>query len=73
MEYDLSGTARSVDIIKKLINNTTGVPIVGLDTANPTADYFERLPPCRPRRSSTRTTSSVSTCRTTGSSASSSN
>lgn len=43
MEYDLSGTARSVDIIKKLINNTTGVPIVGLDTANPSADYFERL------------------------------
>ena len=44
MEYDLSGTARSVDILSKLVDNTTGNPIVGLDTANPTADWFLREP-----------------------------
>ena len=46
--YDLSGTARSVDVLQKLIGNKTGVPIVGLDSANPGADWFIRdaaLPP----------------------------
>lgn len=42
MEYDLSGTARSVDILSKLVDNVTGNPIVGLDPANPTADWFLR-------------------------------
>lgn len=38
--FDLSGTARGVDILQKLIGNTTGLPIIGLDGSNPTADYF---------------------------------
>lgn len=42
MEYDLSGTARGVDILSKLIDRTTGNPIVGLLTSNPAADYFQR-------------------------------
>lgn len=37
--FDLSGTARSVDILQKLIDNTTGLPIVGLGS-DPTADWF---------------------------------
>lgn len=44
MDYDLSGTARSVDILSKLVDNVTGNPIVGLDPANPTADWFQRDP-----------------------------
>ena len=39
LNVDLSGTARSVDIIEKLLNNVTGLPIVGLMAGNPTADY----------------------------------
>jgi outer membrane receptor protein involved in Fe transport len=50
MEYDLSGTARSVDILSKLVHNTTGDPIVGLDTANPTADWFLREGAVAPTR-----------------------
>ncbi len=42
--FNLSGTARGVDILQKLISNTTGQPIVGLDSSNPTADYFRREP-----------------------------
>ena len=42
MEYDLSGTSRSVDILSKLVHNVTGNPIIGLDPANPTADWFLR-------------------------------
>ena len=44
MDYDLAGTSRSVDILSKLVHNTTGNPIVGLDAANPTADWFLREP-----------------------------
>ncbi|OYU78211.1 MAG: hypothetical protein CFE45_29860, partial [Burkholderiales bacterium PBB5] len=50
MDYDLSGTARSVDILSKLIDKTTGNPIVGLDTANPTADWFLREAAVAPTR-----------------------
>lgn len=42
MEYDLSGTSRSVDILYKMLHNTTGNPIVGMDPANPTADWYRR-------------------------------
>jgi outer membrane receptor protein involved in Fe transport len=41
MQYDLSGTGRGVDVIKKLLNNTTGNPIVGLDAANPAGDWYQ--------------------------------
>ncbi len=41
MEYNLAGTSRSVDILSKLIDNTTGNPIVGLLAGNPSADYFQ--------------------------------
>lgn len=44
MEYDLSGTSRSVDILSKLVDKTTGNPIVGLDPNNLTADWFLREP-----------------------------
>lgn len=50
MDYDLSGTSRSVDILSKLIDKTTGNPIVGLDTANPTADWFLREAAVAPTR-----------------------
>ena len=50
MEYDLSGTARSVDILSKLVDNVTGNPIVGLDTANRTADWFLREGAVAPTR-----------------------
>ena len=42
MEYDLSGTSRGVDILYKLLHNTTGNPIIGMDTSNPTADWYRR-------------------------------
>ncbi len=38
--FDLSGTARSVDILKKMIDPVTGLPITGLLASNPAADYF---------------------------------
>jgi hypothetical protein len=41
MEYNLAGTSRSVDILHKLLSNTTGNPIVGLDTANPLSDAYQ--------------------------------
>ncbi len=44
MDYDLQGTARSVDVFYKLIHNVTGLPIVGLNAANPTADWFQLDP-----------------------------
>ena len=44
MDYDLSGTSRSVDVLSKLVHNVTGNPIIGLDPANPTADWFQRDP-----------------------------
>ncbi len=50
MEYDLAGTSRSVDILSKLVHNTTGNPIVGLDAANPTADWFLREAAVAPTR-----------------------
>lgn len=40
MEYNLAGTSRSVDILHKLIDNTTGNPIVGLDPNNPSSDAY---------------------------------
>jgi outer membrane receptor protein involved in Fe transport len=40
--FDLSGTARGVDILQVLIDNKTGLPIKGLFPGNPTADYFIR-------------------------------
>ena len=41
MEYDLSGTSKSIDIQKKLLSNITGNPIVGLDPARPTSDAYQ--------------------------------
>jgi outer membrane receptor protein involved in Fe transport len=39
-EFNLSGSARSVDILQELIGNTTGQPITGLYSGDPTAPYF---------------------------------
>ena len=44
MDYDLSGTSRSVDVLSKLVHNTTGNVITGLDPNNPAADWFLREP-----------------------------
>ncbi len=41
MEYDLSGTGRSIDIQRKLLHNVTGNPIVGLDPTRPTSDAYQ--------------------------------
>jgi hypothetical protein len=41
VKVELSGTARSVDMIEKLIDNQTGLPIVGLFEGNPAADYIK--------------------------------
>ncbi|MDE2369543.1 MAG: TonB-dependent receptor [Burkholderiales bacterium] len=43
MEYNLSGTSRSVDIQQKLIDKTTGNIIGGLDPNNPGSDAFNVL------------------------------
>jgi len=40
--FDLSGTARSVDVLQELLSNTTGNPIKGLYGPDPTADYFNK-------------------------------
>lgn len=45
---DLSGTSRSVDMIEKLLDNRTGLPIVGLFPGNPSADYTKFDPALAP-------------------------
>ncbi len=39
-EFNLSGTARGVDILQELISNTTGLPLTGLFPGDPAAAYF---------------------------------
>lgn len=41
VDIDLSGTSRSIDVLSKLLNNTTGQPITGLLAGNLSADYFQ--------------------------------
>ena len=41
MDYQLSGTSRMVDIYSKLLDKTTGNPILNLNAAYPGADYFQ--------------------------------
>ena len=38
--FDLSGTARSVDVLQVLLDKTTGNPIKGLNSADLSTDYF---------------------------------
>ncbi|MBL0149800.1 MAG: TonB-dependent receptor [Ideonella sp.] len=38
--FDLSGTARSVDIMKKALDPITGLPMKGLFPGDPSADYY---------------------------------
>jgi len=48
LTVDLSGTSRSIDVIEKLLDRTTGLPITGLFGGNPSADYTRFEPALAP-------------------------
>lgn len=41
LDIDLAGTSRSVDVLYKLLHNSTGQPITGLLPGSASADYFQ--------------------------------